>query len=84
MIERLTLVSTESIEKLQSINLKSETTDLDFKEIYTISDSKGKIEFIKDVTAFANSKGGYIIYGVNNSYEWNGLDEMDISAILTI
>lgn len=46
MIDRLTLVSKDSIEKLQSINLKSETTDLDFKEIYNISDSKAKLEFV--------------------------------------
>ena len=81
MIDRLTLVSKETIEKLQSINLKSETTDLDFKEIYSITDIKCKIEFVKDVTSFANSKGGYIIYGVNNSYEWNGLDERSDSDV---
>ncbi|MHA3789672.1 RNA-binding domain-containing protein [Flavobacterium hauense] len=75
MIDKLNLVSKEKIEEIKKLNIKSEKTDLDFKEIFKISDSKSRAEFIKDVAAFANSKGGYIIYGVNNNYDWVGLDE---------
>ena len=75
MIEKIKLVSKSEIEKIKLLDLKSETTDIDFKEIFSISESKGKVEFVKDIAAFANSKGGYLIYGVNNNYEWIGLDE---------
>lgn len=43
---------------------KSEDTTLDFKrELYDGSDS-GRKDFVKDVTAFANSQGGHILIGV--------------------
>lgn len=75
MIEKLSLVTTEKIIEIKNLNLKSETTDLDYKEMFKISDTKSKVEFIKDVCAFANSKGGYLIFGVNNNADWIGLDE---------
>lgn len=75
MTEKLKLVSQPTIEEIKNLKVRTESTDLDYKEIYTISDTKSKIEFIKDVVAFANSKGGYLIYGVNNSFEWIGLDD---------
>ncbi|MCD1116763.1 RNA-binding domain-containing protein [Chryseobacterium turcicum] len=71
----LELISEEQILKIKNYNIKSETADLDYKEVFSIKDSKDKIEFVKDILAFANSKGGYIIYGVNNNAEWIGLDE---------
>lgn len=73
--EKLNYVSKERIEKIKNTNVKSECPDLDYKEVYSISDNKAKIELAKDFLSFANSQGGYIIYGVNNSYEWIGLDE---------
>ena len=75
MVEKLKLISLETLQKIKDIEIKSETTDLDFKEIFKISDNKSKIDFIKDICAFANSKGGYIIFGVNNNFDWVGLDE---------
>jgi hypothetical protein len=75
MLENLQLVSKVQILKIKDFGLKSETTDLDFKEIFTIKENKDKIEFVKDIKSFANSKGGYIIYGVNNDGDWIGLDE---------
>lgn len=74
MTEKITLVSKESIIKIKDLELKSEISDLDYKEVYSISETKDKIEISKDILAFSNSKGGYIIYGVNNDYEWIGLD----------
>lgn len=80
-IEKLNLVSPETIEKIKASNIKAEIEELDFKEIYKISDAQSKIEFVKDIVAFANSKGGYIIFGVTKSYEWNGLDERSDSDV---
>ncbi|RRJ87675.1 ATP-binding protein [Flavobacterium macacae] len=79
--EKLNLVSPETIEKIKNSNIKSELEELDFKEIYKISDTPSKVEFVKDIVAFANSKGGYIIFGVNNSFEWSGLDERSDSDV---
>jgi len=75
IINRLNLVSKEKISELKKLDIRSETIDLDYKEIYKISDTKSKVEFVKDLCAFANSKGGYIIFGVNNNFDWVGLDE---------
>lgn len=75
MTEKLDCVSLETIRKIKSLGVKSEVADLDYKEIFKISDNKSKIEIVKDFSAFSNSKGGYIIYGVNNNFEWVGLDD---------
>lgn len=75
MTEKLNYVSLETIKKIKILEVKSEVSDLDYKEIFKISDNKSKIELAKDFSAFSNSKGGYIIYGVNNSFEWVGLDD---------
>lgn len=75
MTEKITLVNKETILKIKEAELKSEIADLDFKEVYSISTTRDKVELSKDILAFANSKGGYIIYGVNNDFEWTGLDD---------
>lgn len=74
-ISPIELVSKEALVKIKSLAFNSETTDLDYKEIFKISDAKSKTEFIKDICAFANTKGGYLLYGINNDNEWIGLDE---------
>jgi hypothetical protein len=68
-------VSLENIRKIKELNFRSESSEIDFKEVFKISEKKSKVEFIKDIKSFANSKGGYIIYGVNNNSEWIGLDD---------
>lgn len=75
MLDRLSLVSKQQVEKIKNLEIKSESTDLDFKEVFNLTDTKNKVEFVKDVVAFSNSKGGYLIFGVNNSFEWIGLDD---------
>lgn len=75
MNEHFKMVSEEEILKIKEYKINSEFTDLDYKEVFTIKENKDKIEFVKDILAFANSKGGYIIYGVNNDSNWIGLDE---------
>ena len=42
---------------------KDESTVLDFKREVTLSTDRDKLEFAKDVSAFANTKGGHIVYG---------------------
>lgn len=75
MIELLNKISENTIVEIKNARLKSELSDIDYKEIYKISDRKSKVELIKDITSFANSKGGYIIFGVTNDGIWTGLDD---------
>ncbi|BDU25399.1 ATP-binding protein [Flavobacterium sp. GSB-24] len=75
MLEHLEKISEQQILKIKNYKINSEFTDLDFKEVFSIKETKDKVEFVKDILSFANSKGGYIIYGVNNDSEWIGLDE---------
>jgi hypothetical protein len=50
---------------LSLINLKAEEDRLDYKtELNFSKNSKDKIEFVRDVVAFANTDGGYIVLGV--------------------
>lgn len=50
---------------LSLINLKTEEDRLDYKtELDFSKNSKGKTEFVRDVVAFANTDGGYIVLGV--------------------
>ena len=72
--DKMKLVSQDTILNIKRVNMKSECEEWDFKELYKIKDVVDKIELVKDISAFANSKGGYIIFGVNKSYEWVGLD----------
>ncbi|RRJ87143.1 ATP-binding protein [Paenimyroides tangerinum] len=75
MNEHFKMVSEEQVLKIKDYKINSEFTELDYKEVFSIKENKDKIEFVKDILAFANSKGGYIIYGVNNDSNWVGLDE---------
>jgi hypothetical protein len=42
---------------------KDESTVLEFKREVTLSTDRDKNEFAKDVSAFANTEGGHIVYG---------------------
>ena len=42
---------------------RNESTTLDFKREITLFTDKDKNEFAKDVSAFANARGGHIVYG---------------------
>lgn len=57
-----------NIQKLEELLSHSEYEKLDFKLDFNIDKEYSKREFVKDVTAIANSKGGrgYIIFGVED------------------
>lgn len=64
--------------KLQEIfekKLNYENEIIDYKEIFRFDTDREKLETLKDLVSFANTKGGYIVYGVTNNFEWIGLDE---------
>ena len=53
---------------------KAETSNIDYK--LTLEERRPK-SWLKSVSAFANSKGGIILFGVNDStHELEGLDNI--------
>ena len=51
---------------LQSLidNQVSEGITIDYKKVLNIQKSSDKKEFLNDISSFANTQGGYIIYGM--------------------
>lgn len=49
-----------------------EGSQLDYKDSLPGNDDKGKIEFLRDITALANTNGGHLIYGVTEERESDG------------
>lgn len=80
-IDKLNLVGKERILQIKETRCGTEMEDLDFKEVFHISEARDKVEFVKDIAAFNNTKGGYLIFGVSNSFEWKGLDERSSARI---
>lgn len=74
MINLLEKVTREKLIEIKQLYPRTELVDLDFKLTFSIKGGPG-IETAKDIAAFANTKGGYIIFGVSNDYQWVGLDD---------
>ncbi|MFX1534097.1 MAG: RNA-binding domain-containing protein [Promethearchaeota archaeon] len=76
-IQRINIVRKELTEKnlLKLINRKSESDRHDYKQEFNISNKKERYEFIKDISAFSNARGGYIIIGISDDYQLVGLKE---------
>ena len=60
------------IEKL--ISAKQENQIVDYKTAF-VDDTKHWCDIAKDCISFANNKGGYLIFGVNDDFSLNGLSE---------
>ena len=57
-----------SLERLRTLLLvPTEDSSIDFKELVSLSTTRGALEFAKDVLAFANSGGGHVIVGVTET-----------------
>lgn len=83
-IEKINLVRKSLTEKnlLKLINRKSESDRHDYKRELDMSKSKDKYEFIKDIAAFSNARGGYIVLGISDDYKIIGLNKkIEISNI---
>lgn len=59
----------------------SEIENVDFKSVFDQNELRDWLEIIKDIAAFANSGGGYILVGLNDD---GSPSEADISALLAI
>lgn len=54
------------VEKLRELLLEPEQTHLDFKTTVDLTNTKDKLEFVKDAVSMANRPpGGYIIVGAH-------------------
>jgi hypothetical protein len=58
-----------TLTKLDQLLKKKESVSLDFKSKISLASDKDKYEFAKDVSAFANTSGGFIIYGKQDEKE---------------
>lgn len=59
----------------------SETDNVDFKSSFDPGALRDWLEIIKDIAAFSNSGGGYILVGLNDDSSPSGLD---VSALLAV
>ena len=70
-------VSKKELERIRK-DIASEGEEIDYKEVFKFTNRKDKLELIKDIVAIANTRGGYIVYGVkeehNGKFEFIGLD----------
>ena len=56
-------VSKKELERIRK-DIASEGKEIDYKEVFKFTNRKDKLELIKDIVAIANTRGGYIVYGV--------------------
>lgn len=57
---------------------RRETTNLEFKEVFNWKDKRSKIKYLKSFAAFANNKGGCILFGIQDQpHEIIGIENFD-------
>jgi len=82
MAEGTKKVSEQELRKIKNGEINTESIDIQYKEIFSISNSQEQLDLVKNVIALANSQGGYVIYGVNSTNNWIGLDERSDDKII--
>jgi hypothetical protein len=64
------------------LNFREEDVLVDFKLTFNFGNEKDWLELTKDVMAFANAQGGYIVFGVQNeTFEPIGLDKAVVTEL---
>ena len=82
MAEGTKKVSELELRRIKNGETSTESIDIQYKEVFSISNVQEQLDLVKNVIALANSKGGYVIYGVNAANEWIGLDERSDDKII--
>ncbi|MFA4828784.1 MAG: ATP-binding protein [Thermodesulfovibrionales bacterium] len=60
------------------VNYRGETTYIDYKESFDPNEQREWLNIIRDILAFANTCGGYIVFGVRDkTFEKVGVEEKD-------
>jgi hypothetical protein len=59
----------DALTEISQLLKRKESASLDFKSKISLSSDKDKYEFAKDVSAFANTRGGSIVYGRQDDKE---------------
>jgi tetratricopeptide (TPR) repeat protein len=68
--------SLEALNNIKSKGFNAESEMIDYKRCFNFEAKREKLELVKDIVAFANTSGGYIVFGVTDKdCEWIGLDE---------
>ena len=82
MAEETKKVSELELKKIKNGEITIQDIDIQYKEVFFISNIQEQLDLVKNVIALANSKGGYIIYGVNSNNDWIGLDDRSDDKII--
>src|SRR4051812_37203127 len=80
-LDSLLVTAKLSAETIEEMFVRTESWKHDFKLRYNPSDPHDKVEVVKDIVAFANTAGGYLIIGVNRSRKVLGLNASEIAAL---
>jgi len=80
-LDSLLVSAKPSAETIEEMFVRTESWKHDFKVQYNPSDTHDKVEVVKDIVAFANTAGGYLIIGVDRARKVIGLDGAAIAAI---
>lgn len=64
------------------LNYREEDTQIDYKESFHVEQEREWLEITKDIMAFANSNGGFLLFGVRDgTFEQIGLDSQVIRIL---
>lgn len=66
---------------IEALERQSETNNVDFKSLFDVSALRDWLELIKDIVAFANSGGGFILVGLENDGAPSGADVSSLLAV---